>query len=154
MMVLGSWAMLNIFSGTAGYYLSENSTRYFHQMNAGWNLVNAGIAGMALYQLAHQDLNGMTYTQSLNDLQSLDRFLLLNTGLDFAYMATGAWLWERGLRKGSERLQGYGQALVVQGGFLLVFDLALYMLHHPLSQELMQLNDKLSLTATGFMIHF
>ena len=43
MIILGSWATLNIISGTAGYYLSEGDTRYFHQMNAYIRLMKNGL---------------------------------------------------------------------------------------------------------------
>ncbi|WP_409029567.1 DUF6992 family protein [Gracilimonas sediminicola] len=154
MIFLGSWATLNILSGSTGYFLSEKSTKYFHQMNAGWNLVNAGIAGFALYSISQIDVASLSYTQSLNELQRLDKFLLLNTGLDVGYMATGAWLWERGIRKKSSRLEGYGKSLIVQGGFLLVFDLVLYFLHSPITSDLIQLTESINVTASGFRINF
>ncbi|MBO6585703.1 MAG: hypothetical protein JJ953_06330 [Gracilimonas sp.] len=154
MIFLGSWATLNILSGSTGYFLSEKSTKYFHQMNAGWNLVNAGIAGFALYSISQIDVASLSYTQSLNELQRLDKFLLLNTGLDVGYMSTGAWLWERGIRKKSSRLEGYGKSLIVQGGFLLVFDLVLYFLHSPITSDLIQLTESINVTASGFRINF
>ncbi len=154
MIFLGSWATLNILSGSAGYFLSEKPTKYFHQMNFGWNLVNAGIAGLALYNISQVDVSSLGYTQSLKELQKLDNFLLLNTGLDIGYMAAGAWLWERGLRKNSSRLEGYGKSLIVQGGFLLAFDLALYFLHSPITSDLVQLTENINVTASGFRITF
>ncbi|MEQ9034423.1 MAG: hypothetical protein RID02_04070 [Gracilimonas sp.] len=154
MIALGSWAALNIFSGSAGYFLSEKSTKYFHQMNAGWNLVNAGIAGFALYNISQIDASSLSYSQSVIELQKLDKILLLNTGLDIGYMATGAWLWERGLRKKSERLEGYGKALLVQGGFLFAFDIILYLLHSPVTSDLIQISESMTITASGFRIDF
>lgn len=154
MIVLGSWATINIFSGTAGYFLSENSTRYFHQMNAAWNLVNLSIAGISLYKLHQTDIQAQTYTHLLNEAQSLDRFLLLNTGLDIAYMATGAWLWERGIRTDSDRLTGYGKSLVLQGGFLLAFDLILFAVHSPVTNDLLQLSEKISFNGNGLTVRF
>ena len=123
-------------------------------MNAGWNLVNAGIAGFALYNLSQMDASAFTYTQSLSELQSLDKFLLLNAGLDVGYMAAGAWLWERGLRKKSNRLEGYGKSLILQGGFLLAFDLILYFAHSPITGDLLQLTENMTLTASGFRVSF
>ncbi|MAL17364.1 MAG: hypothetical protein CL670_16030 [Balneola sp.] len=154
MIFLGSWATLNILSGTSGYFLSENSSRYFHQMNAGWNLVNIGIAGFALYNISMTDVSALGYTQSISELQNLDKLLLLNAGLDVGYMATGAWLWERGLRKNSNRLEGYGKSLVLQGAFLFAFDLVLYMMHSPITGELLNLSENLTLTTNGFRIDF
>ena len=154
MIFLGSWAVLNILSGSAGYLLSENDTKYFHQMNAGWNLVNLGIAGIALHGISQMDVSSLSYSESLTELQNLDKILLFNAGLDVGYMATGAWLWERGLRKNSQRLEGYGKSLVLQGGFLFAFDLVLYLIHSPLTNDLIQLSDQFELTATGFRVNF
>lgn len=154
MIFLGSWATLNILTGTGGYFLSEHDTKYFHQMNAGWNLVNIGIAGFALYGISQTDITSLSYTQSLGELQNLDKMLLFNAGLDVGYMAAGAWLWERGIRKNSERQVGYGKSLILQGGFLFTFDLILYLMHSPYTQDLLQLSDNFELTASGFKVYF
>lgn len=154
MIFLGSWATLNIFSGSAGYFLSEGEVKYIHQMNAGWNLVNVGIAGLALHSLSHSDASSISYSEAQSKLQNLDKILLLNTGLDVGYMATGAWLWERGIRKDSRRLIGYGKSLIIQGGFLLAFDLVLYLIHSPITSDLIMEGNQIELTANGIRINF
>ncbi|WP_020403391.1 DUF6992 family protein [Gracilimonas tropica] len=154
MILLGSWATLNILSGSAGYFLSENDSKYFHQMNAGWNLVNLGISGFALYSISQMDISTLSYSKSVTELKNLDKILLFNAGLDIGYMATGAWLWDRGIRKDSQRLKGYGKSLILQGGFLFAFDLVLYLIHSPLTNNLIQLSDQFELTASGFRINF
>lgn len=154
MIVLGSWATLNLISGSTGYFLSENDSKYFHQMNAGWNIINLGIAGFALYNLGQSDAAMMNYPDIIADLQSLDKILLFNAGLDIGYMATGAWLWERGLRKKSSRLEGYGKSLLLQGGFLLAFDLILYLAHTPFTNEVIKASERFQITSNGFRIYF
>ena len=154
MIVLGTWATLNLISGSAGYFLSAKNTKYFHQMNAGWNIVNLGIAGFALYNLGQSDASLTGYSESVSELRNLDKILLFNAGLDFGYMAAGAWLWERGLRKDSKRLEGYGKSLILQGGFLLAFDLVLYLLHSPITNELLNQANRIQVTASGFRINF
>lgn len=154
MIFLGTWASLNIISGSAGYLLSEKDTKYFHQMNAGWNIVNLGIAGFALYSISQMDASALNYSEAVIELQNLDKVLLFNAGLDFGYMAAGAWMWERGLRKGSERLEGYGKSLLLQGGFLLAFDLVLYLLHSPITNNIITQSDRFELTSAGFRINF
>ena len=52
MTVLGSWAIGNIVVGASLQGSSEGTTKYFHRMNAGWNLVNLGLAGAGF--LAYQ----------------------------------------------------------------------------------------------------
>jgi hypothetical protein len=69
----------------------------------------------------------MTGLQVLKDHTSYQSFLLLNAGLDVAYMSFGLYLRERSKTSSSaDRLRGYGNSLLLQGGFLLVFDLVLY----------------------------
>lgn len=154
MILLGSWASLNILSGSVGYFLSENDTKYFNQMNAGWNFVNLGIASFALYKISQMDASALSYSESLTELQNLDKILLFNAGLDLGYMATGAWLWERGNRKDSHRLRGYGKSLILQGAFLFAFDLILHFMHTPLTNELIQLSDQIEITGSGFRVNF
>jgi hypothetical protein len=72
----------------------------------------------------------MTNLEIIKDFNSLQNILLLNAGLDVAYIATGFYLKERSKNSSSsERLTGYGNSLLLQGGFLLLFDVALYFIH-------------------------
>lgn len=136
MYVLGSWAAVNMVTGAYGSFSGRGRTKYFHQMNAGWNVINLSIAGLSLYSLSQSDPSTFSASGIFQDMNNLDKFILLNAGLDLGYIATGAWLWDRGLRKGSERLEGYGRSLIIQGGFLLLFDAAFYLLHSPLTKKL------------------
>jgi hypothetical protein len=130
MIVLGSWALGNILLGAYGNYKHEGQTKYFHQFNAMWNIVNLGIAAFGYFNASGSDPNSMTATQILNEYNSLQKFLLLNAGLDVAYMVTGLYLKERAKNSSNaERLRGYGDSLLLQGGFLLAFDVALYFIH-------------------------
>ncbi len=130
MIVLGSWAVGNILLGAYGNYKASGDTKYFHQFNAMWNVVNLGIAAFGYFNAAGSDPNSMTATQILNEYGSLQNFLLLNAGLDVAYMVTGLYLKERAKNSSNaERLRGYGNSLLLQGGFLLAFDVALYLIH-------------------------
>lgn len=130
MIVLGSWAVGNILVGAYGNYKYTGQTKYFHQFNAMWNVVNLGIAAFGYFNAAGSDPNSMTATQILNEYNSLQNFLLLNAGLDIAYMVTGLYLKERAKNStNAERLRGYGNSLFLQGGFLLAFDTALYFIH-------------------------
>ena len=52
---------------------------------------------------------------------------LFNAGLDVGYMAFGLFLVERGARvSDGAMLQGFGYSLILQGGVLLGFDLAMF----------------------------
>lgn len=130
MIVLGSWAVGNLLMGAYGNYKYEGQTKYFHQFNAMWNVVNLGIAAFGYFSAAGSDPGSMTASQILNEYNSLQNFLLLNAGLDVAYMVTGLYLKERAKNSSNaDRLRGYGNSLLLQGGFLLAFDVALYFIH-------------------------
>ncbi len=130
MLVLGGWAAGNIFAGTYGNFKSSGEAKYFHQFNAMWNVINLGIATFGYFNAVNSDPSSMTNLQIIKDFNSLQNLLLLNAGLDAAYIATGFYLKERAkISSSSERLRGYGNSLLLQGGFLLLFDVALYFVH-------------------------
>ncbi|MBS4035382.1 MAG: hypothetical protein KGZ85_13005 [Ignavibacterium sp.] len=130
MLVLGGWAAGNILAATYGNFKAKGEAKYFHQFNAMWNVVNLGIASFGYFNAINSDPASMTNLEILNDYNSLQSFLLLNAGLDIAYIMTGFYLKEREKNSsGSERLRGYGNSLILQGGFLLVFDIGLYFIH-------------------------
>jgi len=152
MYVLSGWAISNIAVGSIGYFNSKGSTKYLHQMNVGWNLVNLAIAGGALYQYGHADPSAINLTQSMSEARSIENILLLNIGLNISYITGGGYLWERGIRKANNRLTGYGQALLIQGGFLLLFDSALYFLNRSNNQELFSILEKVSVQGSQISV--
>jgi hypothetical protein len=115
MYVLGGWSLLNI--GSALALRRDGSNRYFDQMNGLWNLVNLGIAGATL---------GMGAPEA----ELANKIFALNVGLDVAYLATAAYLRERGKNASSieskNRLVGYANSIALQGAFLLLFDVAMW----------------------------
>jgi hypothetical protein len=129
MLILGSWAVGNILVGTYGNFKTTGEAKYFHQFNAMWNVVNLGIAAFGYLNAANSDPS-ITNLEIIKDYNSLQNFLLLNAGLDVAYIATGLYLKERSKNSSSaERLRGYGNSLLLQGGFLLLFDVSLFFIH-------------------------
>ena len=152
MYILSGWAISNIAVGSIGYFKSSGSTKYVHQMNVGWNLINLAIAGGALYQYGQADPTTFSLAQSLNEAQSIEQILLLNIGLNVGYMATGGFLWERGLRKSKDRFIGYGQSLIIQGGFLLLFDSTLYLLNQTNNEKLDMILKTVSIQGTQLSV--
>jgi hypothetical protein len=130
MLVLGGWAAGNILIGTYGNFKARGEAKYFHQFNAAWNIVNLGLAAFGYFNAVNSDPASMTNVEIIKDFNSLQSFLLFNAGLDAAYIMTGFYLKERSKNSSSsERLRGYGNSLLLQGGFLLLFDVALYFIH-------------------------
>lgn len=131
MLVLGGWAALNIISGSIGYFNTDNKFKYFHQFNAAWNVVNMGIAVFSILGTNNNDPANYSLIDSFKEFNSFQNFLLLNAGLDIAYIVTGFYLNERSKNseRNASRLKGYATSLFLQGGFLLAFDLALYFIN-------------------------
>jgi hypothetical protein len=75
---------------------------------------------------------------------SIEKLYSFNLGLDLAYIAGGFYLREKGANtsniKSQDQLKGYGSSIVVQGGFLLIMDGIIIMLHHKNS---VRLNNKI-----------
>ena len=124
--VLGAWSVLNIAGGITGSLLAEDPTwKGFHQANAGWNMVNLAIAGAGLYGARQKASRSPVWPGLSVELANQRSVLLLNLGLDVAYVTAGAALWQQP----DPTRQGYGQALVLQGGFLGAFDLTMTLLN-------------------------
>ena len=137
MMILGSWALLNLLIGTIGSFRTRGQMQAFHQMNAYWNLVNLGIAGYGFWQASQISLP-ILFWEVISAQQQIEKVLLFNTALDLAYMAVGFFLVERGLRLEIERWIGFGKSILLQGAFLLLFDGILVGFQLDLGAELLE----------------
>ena len=146
MLTLGGWAILNIGTGLALRGGSEGSTRHFHEMNALWNTVNLAIAGFGYYSALKADPAAWDVVTSLGKHGNFQKILLFNAGLDVGYVLGGLYLTERAKRpdENTDRLKGFGQSIMLQGGFLFVFDLVNYVIATELDGTL-----PLTLGATG-----
>jgi len=103
--VLGGWAAASVAVGAA--LAARPVTRGFGRQTAAWGAVDGAIAFVGSRRRARR---GPT------DPARLRRVLLVNAALDVGYLAAGAWLVRDG------RWRGDGQAVVVQGAFLLLLD--------------------------------
>ena len=135
MAVLGGWAVGNLLVGTLGTGQTEGSAHYFHQMNAGWGAVNLALAALG-YQAARRAAHAPARERAavVRGQLRTENLYLFNAGLDAAYLATGLYLLEKSRNPTAaeppERWRGYGQSLLLQGGFLLLFDGLQYAAHH------------------------
>ena len=127
MLILGGWAVGNIGLGLVMRANTSGESRRFHEMNAIWNVVNLGIAGFSYYSALREPAIADAFGGLQKDI-NFQKILLFNAGLDVGYVLGGLYLIERGRRPEADedRLRGYGKAVMLQGGFLLVFDLANY----------------------------
>jgi hypothetical protein len=147
MITLGSWALGNIAINGILAANASGSTRYFYQGNVYWNFVNLGLAGFAYYASVTTDPASFTLAQSIKEWYSIQKLLLFNAGLDVAYITGGFFLKERAknVTNRTDMFKGFGNALILQGGFLLAFDLVMYFIHNS-NNEILQ---NLSLSPEG-----
>jgi hypothetical protein len=144
MIVLGSWAALNIATGFIIAGQTQGEAKYFWRMNAYWNLVNGGLAVMGYLGARKAMLRKYDLAENEKAQLSIEKLYSFNLGLDLAYIAGGFYLREKGANtsniKSQDQLKGYGSSIVVQGGFLLIMDGIIIMLHHKNS---VRLNNKI-----------
>ena len=155
MAVLGGWAVANLATGAVGWSKTSGSTMYFHQMNFFWNTVNLGIAGFALYSAAQMEPLRMSYQELMNEHNRYEKLYLINAGLDVLYVGTGFLLRHLSANntKRADLMMGYGNSVILQGGFLFLFDGVMYVLQH--SRQASFLNDmNLSLLSDGALLQY
>lgn len=150
MYVLAGWAGANIISGAYFSGRTEGTTKYFHRMNMYWNAVNGVLAGAALYKLSKSKKHAATFAEVNKQQQSLEKTFLLNAGLDVAYITAGALLVEKSKNNLDKRSQykGSGNSVMMQGGFLLLFDGIIYGLLHHKGKKLNTILDKVQVAPT------
>lgn len=152
MLILGTWAVGNMIWGGIAASQTSGQTKAFHQMNLYWNSVNLVIAGLGYWQ-ASKETPSSDFWQTMDAQSGIEKILLVNAALDLAYMGAGMYLKERGLRKDNVRLIGFGQSILLQGAFLMVFDGIMYAFHHSHAQELPKIVQQISLSANGVSIY-
>ena len=146
MYVLGGWAVGNMAVGAIGMARTSGESRAFHQMNLGWNLVNLGLAASGIWNASHTDISTLDAWHSWKAYESTQRLFLFNAGLDAGYIMTGFWMQERGKNttQHNDRWTGFGKSLVLQGAFLMVFDLGAFLFHRPLEAQFPEWSDRKS----------
>jgi hypothetical protein len=154
MLILGGWALGNM--AVSGILLANTEggvAKGFHQMNIGWNAVNMTIAGFGYLAAMKSDPASLDLFGTVDEHYKLQRLFIFNAGLDVGYIAAGAFVMERSKStlKNPEQMKGFGQAIIVNGAFLFVFDLANYFIQsgHNGQIKLLLTNNGL-----GLSLHF
>jgi hypothetical protein len=137
MLVLGGWGIANITVGLIGNSRTTGETKYIHQMNAIWGVVNLGIATASYFgkRSLTQDLQG-----SIKEQRKIEKIYLINGGLDLAYIAGGLLLRQHGNNKlpgkDQDKWKGYGASIIGQGVFLLLYDGVNFTIHRQHGKQL------------------
>lgn len=157
MIGLGSWATTNfVVSGIGWATVPSGEAHYFHQMNVMWNTVNIGLA-VPGYLKAKKANSILSFAETIRTQHQTEKIFLINSGLDIGYMAGGLLLRSAAKTNSTkhDQFNGYGTSLLMQGGFLFVFDLTAYMIHnHHSKKSLDKLMNSVELSSTGLGIQW
>lgn len=152
MLGLGSWATTNfVVSGIGWSQAKSIESTYFHQMNVMWNVINIGLA-VPGYIKASKSVTNLTYNETLLQQRKTEKIFLINTCLDVAYVSSGFLLLKKSKEIGTQqqRLNGYGKSLILQGGFLFLFDLTAYLTHKSHGKHLVNSSiGSIGMSSTG-----
>lgn len=153
MIGLGSWATANfIVSGIGWAKVPSGEAHYFHQMNVMWNVVNLGLA-IPGYIKAKNEIPPQNLTETMRLQRKTENIFLVNTGLDVVYMGSGLLLRNMAAKNVDKQAQynGYGNSLLMQGGFLLLFDLTAYAVHkHHAKYGMPKASMSIRISSNGF----
>ena len=126
MAVLTAWSVGNIIYSSVGFANSDGGANaQFHKMNIMWSGVNLLLSVPGLIGSARGKTD-YDLKQSFKQQSGIEKTFIANAALDLAYVAGGLYLVERGKNQTdqskADMFTGYGNAIIFQGGFLMLFD--------------------------------
>ena len=139
LLILAVWGVGNLVAGAFFSRRTTGQPRHFWQVVALWGAVNALIGVPQYLDLAGPPAPPATLTEALRDAVGIARLLSGAFVSDLATMLVGGLLAWRVVTRDSERLQGWGKGLVVQGLWLAVFDGVLLALNGDYVRDLLAL---------------
>jgi hypothetical protein len=119
------WSLLSMIVGGVLSGRRQNpDQRGFGQQALGWGAIDALIAlvGWSMARKRAADPSAQTEEAKRKETHNLRSLLWINSGLDLLYIA-GGWLLTRRADSSGRGWRGHGWGIVVQGAFLLLFDL-------------------------------
>ena len=147
MLVLGGWSAANIIVSGFATNTKNREMRYFHQMNVMWGGINLAIAGLGYWGAGREKIDNPTLAAVLKHQSKTEKTYLINTGLDVVYIAAGLLMNQKSNnQKDPEKFKGYGNSIMLQGGFLLVYDAINYAIHRKHGKQLNGMVEKLELS--------
>ena len=149
---LGIWGIANIVVGGVGAPIAKDDEwKYFHGTNAAFGALNTGVAAYMLLRCKKQSREKASGSKAYKDYRSDRKALLVNMGLDAAYMGAGALLVQNANTIGGNpaMYRGIGRSLVVQGVFLMAFDNIMFSAQQKYHSRWAQLLDEMRFTGTG-----
>ena len=148
MVALAGWSVANMVGSGIATNTRNKEMRYFHQMNLMWGGINLAIAGLGYYGAGREKIDNPTLEAVLKHQNRIEKTYLINAGLDVVYVGAGLLMNKTSdNQKSPEKFKGYGNSIMVQGGFLLLYDAIIYAIHRKHGKQLKGLGDKVTLNA-------
>ena len=138
MTALGAWGLINVVQGSISATNTVGPEHYFHQMSSYFNAVNVGIAAVGFLGIKKQLLKTNTLDSEIKAQQKIQKILLINSALDVGYFGIGLLMRNSGIKNQNAKIQGYGGSIMLQGAFLLAYDLLQFGAHRKNGKRLGQ----------------
>ena len=138
MTALGAWGLVNVVQGSISATNTVGPEHYFHQMSSSFNAVNVGIAAVGFLGIKKQLLKTNTLASEIREQQKIQKILLINSALDVGYFGIGLLMRNSGIKNQNAKIQGYGGSIMLQGAFLLAYDLLQFGAHRKNGKRLGQ----------------
>lgn len=151
MIVLTGWAVSNLGVNALLTRNASGSDGHFYRMNIYWNIVNLALAIPGLRHSLITDPTSLSLAETVSEYHQMGKIVLFNAALDVAYITGGFLMKEMAKSREKNRniLDGYGRSLILQGGFLLVFDAVLFTALQLKSKDLTRILEVVQPTAAG-----
>ncbi len=148
MLVLGGWSVSNIIVSGFATNTHNREMRYFHQMNVMWGGINLAIAGLGYWGAGREKVDNPSLAAVFKHQNKIEKTYLINAGLDVIYIGSGLLMNQTSdNQKNPEKFKGYGNSIMLQGGFLLLYDAIIYSIHRNHRKKLNGMGEKLTLNA-------
>lgn len=128
--VLAWWCFLHLLIGIPMLLWSAGWLWYFATMNISWALINLWIVFKLYDHIYHRRFRKGNVYRRFQIQQHVEKMLALNIGLDISYCLAGLYMssW---IGEGTSGMWvGFGNAVLLQGGYLLIHDISFFILHH------------------------
>jgi hypothetical protein len=140
---LGGWGILNLGTGAYLNWGTGSKTitvtvdgnlvperisslspelKYFGQMNTIWGAADFLTALLSYTGMQNSKNKKLTAAQSSEAQERIQKIFKVNMYLDVVYLGAGTYLKLVGDSRNSPIMKGYGESVLLQGGFLLLFD--------------------------------
>lgn len=137
MFVLAGWSAANMVVSGIATNTRNREMRYFHQMNVMWGGINLAIAGLGYWGAGKEKIDNPTLADVLKHQNKIEKTYLINAGLDVIYVGGGLLMNQTSdNQKNPDKFKGYGNSIMFQGGFLLLYDAIIYAIHRNHGKQL------------------